>query len=230
MPVIGIDQVPRNLQRPSIWSDIGYGSGKNTRDLLMGVLLQQMGNVGQVPTSPTPQNPGTFNFPPGSQSPLEAAQIQQMGGVPTRGQPFLSKSTQMPGTGVSFTQPTRFGFRPDLSYLQREAELRKTTAELAGMPTEQAYKRAQTGQLEAQTAFDKYVVEQGLLPIYDANGVLKGYHQRNGGEPSPSPTPSPFGGIDEDADVILQLKKAALDPSNPNRAKIIQLLRESGEL
>ena len=130
MPVIGIDQVARELQRPSIWSDIGYGSGKNTRDLLMAILLQQAGNVGQVPTTPTPQNPGTFNFPPGSQSPLEAAQIQQMGGVPTRGQSFLSQSTTQPGTGVSFIQPTRFGMRPDVDYLQRQATLQRTQQDL----------------------------------------------------------------------------------------------------
>ena len=84
-----------------------------------------------MPTTPTASNPGTFNFPPGSQSPGEAAQIQQMGGVPTRGQPFLSKSTQQPGTsGVQFTYPTKFGIRPDVDYLQRQANLQKTQQDL----------------------------------------------------------------------------------------------------
>ena len=162
MPVIGIDQVPRNLQRPSFLSDVGYAQGSLARAVL-SALLGQAGarGVGQVPTTPTASNPGTFNFPPGSQSPLEAAQIQQLGGVPTR-QGFLSKATQNPApfgtTGPSFTPDTRFGIRPDLSYLQRQADLQKTQRDLDPNSPENLYKKAQAGYYDAY----RKLVEQGL--------------------------------------------------------------------
>ena len=155
MPVIGIDQVPRELVRPKWYSDLGYGYGnfqRETFDRLLSALLSQGmgGGFGQVPTTPTPQNPGTFNFPSGSQSPLEAAQIQQMGGVPTRGQPFLSKSTQVPGAGVTFTQPTRWGMLPNLERQQTQADIE--------------YKQAQTKSLTPEFQAEQQRRLLGLFP------------------------------------------------------------------
>lgn len=68
------------------------------------------GQIGPVANAiPTPSSPGTFNFPPGSQSPLEAAQIQQMGGVPTQ-QGVMAHATQQPGTaGIAYQPGTHLG-------------------------------------------------------------------------------------------------------------------------
>lgn len=133
MPVIGIDQVPRNIVRPKWYEDVGYAQGSLTRAIAEMLLKQQMGGgIGQVPTSPTPRNPGQLTFPSGATtqtSPLEMAQLQQMGGVPSRqgqitpfGQPSLG--------GVSYTQPTRLGMRPDVEYQIRQAQLQKAQQDL----------------------------------------------------------------------------------------------------
>lgn len=129
--VIGIDQVPREIVRPKWYSDLGYAQGALARAILVAMAGKGGGGgIGQVPTQPTPQNPGTFNFPPGSQSPIEAAQIRQMSGVPTQ-QGFLSRSTQMPSPGgVTYTQPTRLGIRPDLDYQTKQAQLQKAQQDL----------------------------------------------------------------------------------------------------
>ena len=126
MPVIGIDQVPRELQRPSILSDYGYGAGKNTRDALL-IALQAIlggggGGLGQVPTSPTPSNPGQLTFPSGAQtqtSPLEMAQIRQMGGVPTQ----QGGMTPLGPGGVTYQAPTRTGLLPNLERQKTQADI-----------------------------------------------------------------------------------------------------------
>ena len=131
MPVIGIDQVPREIVRPKWYSDRGYAEGS----LLRALLLQQMqqgGGFGQVPTTPTPQNPGTLTFPSGATtrtSPLEMQQLQARGGVPSRQGdivPFGQPSTG----GVSFTQPTKWGMRPDVGYQLEQAKLQKAQQDL----------------------------------------------------------------------------------------------------
>ena len=141
MPVIGIDQVPRNIARPSIWGDLGYMQGyqanKAVDALLAALLGGQGGGFGQVPTTPTPQRPGTLTFPSGATTPtssLEMAQLQQMGGVPSRqGEiaPFGQPGTGQPSTGgVQYTQPTRFGMRPDVDFQLRQAQLQKAQQDL----------------------------------------------------------------------------------------------------
>ena len=167
MPVIGIDQVPRNIVRPKWYEDYGYGQGKIVHDLLLAALTGQMGGgVGQIPPAPTPQNPGTFNFPPGSQSPGEAAQIRQMGGVPTNAG-VLARSTQLPGTGgVSFTQPTRFGMRPDLDYQMRQTQLQKAQQDLDPNSISNQHLKAITDSLnqpKPQGGFDVQQIEDDAM-------------------------------------------------------------------
>lgn len=131
MPVIGIDQVPREIVRPKWYSDRGYAEGS----LLRALLLQQMqqgGGFGQVPTTPTPQNPGTLTFPSGATtrtSPLEMQQLQARGGVPSRQGDIIPFGQPATG-GVSFTQPTRLGIKPDLDYQMRQAQLQKAQQDL----------------------------------------------------------------------------------------------------
>src|SRR3990167_7354200 len=163
--VIGINQVPPNVPRPSIWSDIGYGSWKNTRDLLLAILSGGTYRPGQVSTSPTARNPGTFNFPPGSQSPGEAAQIQQLGGVPTRGQPFLSQATQTPGGGVSYTQPTRLGFKPDLDYLLNQMKVQQASQEMANAPLEKQKLELANQTATQQIKINEDVIKGDLIPV-----------------------------------------------------------------
>jgi len=133
MPVIGIDQVPREIVRPKWYEDTSYASGKLLHDILLAAISGGGGGgIGQVPTAPTPSNPGQLTFPSGATtrtSPLEMAQLQQMGGVPSRqGQitPFGQPSTG----GVSYTQPTRLGMRPDLDYQTKQAQLQKAQQDL----------------------------------------------------------------------------------------------------
>src|SRR3990167_215169 len=164
MPVIGIDQVPREIVHPSIWGDAGYAGGSLLRALLLQQ-LQQHGGVGQVPTSPTSQNPGTFNFPPGSQSPIEQAQIQQLGGVPTRGQPFLSRASQTPGSGVSFTQPTRLGFKPDLNYLLNQMKVQQASREMANAPLENQKLELANQTAKQQIQINEDVIKGELIPV-----------------------------------------------------------------
>lgn len=131
MPTIGIDQVPREIVRPKWYSDLGYGGGALARAILLQQ-LQSGGGIGQVPTSPTPGNPGQLTFPFGATtqtSPLEMAQLQQIGGVPSRqgqitpfGQPSLG--------GVSYTQPTRLGILPNLERQKTQAEIEKLQGDI----------------------------------------------------------------------------------------------------
>lgn len=146
MPVIGIDQVPRELQRPSFLSDLGYGQGSLERAILLALVSQ--GRLGQVPTPPTPQRPGTLTFPSGAStptSPLEMAQIQQRGGVPTQ-----QGITPLQPGGVTYQQPTRLGILPNLERQQTEADI--------------AYKRAQTQSLSPEFQAELLRRYQGLPP------------------------------------------------------------------
>ena len=130
MPVIGIDQVPRNLQRPSFWSDLGYGAGSLQRAILLALVGGGAGGrIGQVPTQPTPKNPGQLTFPSGATtrtSPLEMAQIQQMGGVPTQ-----QGITPLQPGGVTYQQPTRWGMLPNLERPKSQAEIEKLQQDIA---------------------------------------------------------------------------------------------------
>src|SRR3990167_371025 len=139
MPTIGIDQVQREIVRPKWYSDLGYGVGnyqRETADAIRDAILAAMTGgaykSGQVPTTPTPSNPSQLTFPSGATtrtSPLEMEQLQQMGGVPSRqGQivPFGQPNTG----GVSYTQPTRLGMRPDLDYQTKQAQLQKAQQDL----------------------------------------------------------------------------------------------------
>ena len=166
MPVIGIDQVPANVPRPTGWDWFGQAVGQNQRALL-DVLIAALGGksgsgIGQVPTQPTPQNPGQLTFPSGAStptSPLEMAQIRQMGGVPVRNDgrfAFNPSGAQGPGGGntlfadtlrsfpnlagdilplgkggVEYTQPTRWGMLPNLERQKTQAEIDKLQGDIA---------------------------------------------------------------------------------------------------
>lgn len=199
MPVIGIDQVPRELVRPKWYSDLGYGYGnfqRETFDRLLSALLSQGmgGGFGQVPTTPTPQNPGTLTFPSGATtrtSPLELAQIQQMGGVPSRQGdivPFGSPSTG----GVSYAPPTRLGIRPDVDYQIRQAQLQKA--------------------------------QQDLDPNSPVNQYMRSLTAAN--QPAPQP-PTGEGGFAESLRSLRQAAEGG-DAASEQRLKLIlRLLRES---
>lgn len=131
--VIGINQVPPNDPRRTTGDYFGQLYGGTNRILLDAVLAAITGGAyrpGQVPTSISQRNPGTFNFPPGSQSPLEAQQIQQLGGVPTNAG-VMARSTQIPsGAGVTYSPPTKLGLQPDFSKVLEQLKIQEAQRSL----------------------------------------------------------------------------------------------------
>ena len=172
MPVIGIDQVPRNIVRPKWYEDYGYAQGADVgrvRDLLLAALLKNAGGFGQVPTSgtyqstgmPRPQTGGMY----GTQGPLtqqgtftspQSFPINPQGRVASGPQSGLTlqdlvQQQMVPQSAVNWQQPTRWGIRPDLDYPTKQADI--------------AYKQAQTKSLTPEFQADQYRRMMGLSPI-----------------------------------------------------------------
>ena len=144
MPTIGIDQVPREIVRPKWYEDYGYMQGALARAVLQAMMGQVGSRIGQVPTTPTSQNPGTFNFPPGSQSPMEAQQISQLGGVPTNAG-VMARSTQQPGgAGVTYSPPTKLGLQPDFSKVLEQLKIQEAQQNIGLIRDNAAYLRGIT--------------------------------------------------------------------------------------
>jgi len=120
MPIVNPTTLPQGIADTRAYDTTRAIVDPITQALLMALAN---GRFGQVPTSPTSQQPGTFNFPPGSQSPLEAAQIRQMGGVPTNAG-VLARSTTIPRPGgVEYQPPTRLGLLPNLQRQSTQADI-----------------------------------------------------------------------------------------------------------
>ena len=158
MPVI---QSPVTmLNEPTGLNAFGQGF-KPYQDLLLQALLS--GQFNRIPLPSSAQTPGTFNFPQGSQSPGEAAQIRQLGGVPTmQGYP-VPATFQGRGSSVKFHPPTVSPMQ--LQQMTNLATLQKSQAEIAALPQEQALKKAQTRKAEAEAG----LYEQGGVPLYTVN-------------------------------------------------------------
>src|SRR3990172_670370 len=93
------------------YNDLGYIQGRTADKLVDATLAYLTGGAsgfGKQSMSASSKNPGTFNFPQGSSSPLEQEQIRNMGGVPTR-QGFMSKASYGGQGDVSFKPDERFG-------------------------------------------------------------------------------------------------------------------------
>ena len=127
--------LPGGIPQNRWYNDIGQIQGHGA-DLLMRALLASLtggaggGGLGRVPAPITAQNPGTFNFPQGSSSPLEQEQIHRLGGVPTQ-QGVMARSTQDAGPGgVTYAPPTRFGFKPNLMYQLNQLKLQEAQQSL----------------------------------------------------------------------------------------------------
>ena len=170
--VIGINQVPANIPRPRWYDYAGqlYGTqGRQITDALLAALTGGMykGQIGQVPTTPTPQRPGTLTFPSGATtptSPQELAQIQAVGGVPSRGGemvPFGQPSTG----GVSYTQPTRLGFKPDLDYLLNQMKVQQASQEMANAPLEKQKLELANQTATQQIKINEDVIKGDLIPV-----------------------------------------------------------------
>lgn len=106
MPTIGINQVPPNIPRPTIWGDLGYAGGHVANQILMAYLTGGMstGNGALAPKNiPNPQygqtgSPGASfqldNSNPYANSPLVQAQYnqlsqQQIAGIPQQQPGFM---------------------------------------------------------------------------------------------------------------------------------------------
>lgn len=114
--VIGINQVPANIPRPTFWDyygQFGGTAGRQVTDALLAVMTG--GAYGGVQTVPSPSNPGQLTFPSGATtptSPQELFQLQAMGGVPSRQGDIIPFGNPATG-GVQYTTPTRFGRLPN---------------------------------------------------------------------------------------------------------------------
>ena len=163
--VIGINKVPQGIQKlPGFRANLGqmYGTQyAKLEDALLALLTKgaYQGGIGQVPTSPTPTNPGQLTFPSGATTqtnPLEMAQLQQMGGVPTRqgGVGPTQQMTPLQTGGATYQQPTRWGMLPNLDRQSTEADI--------------AYKQAQTQSMTPEFQANLLRRVQGLPPIGEA--------------------------------------------------------------
>lgn len=131
MPIVYPQPSPQKKWYESAGELQGTMSRQVTDALIQALMAQMGGGMGQMPTVPTAKNPGTFNFPPGSSSPGEQAQIQQMGGVPTNSG-FLAKSSTNPTVGnlppsVSYQPPTQ---AVNLNQLIKQTQLQKAQQDL----------------------------------------------------------------------------------------------------
>lgn len=170
--VIGINQVPPNIPRSTFWDYTGQLGGSIADKILQAYLASQGGGGNMFGpktsvTQPTQQYPGTFNFPPGSQSPGEAQQIAAMGGVPTQqGGQTLSRATQQPGTGVTF-RPDQVNTQKlinDLKIQQMQSELQSAPYDLQAKQAEIAYKKSQAASMTPEFQANLLRQFQGLAP------------------------------------------------------------------
>lgn len=166
--VIGINEVPRNIVRPKWYEDYGYGQGALARAILLAIAGGGGGGgIGQVPTTPTPSRPGTLTFPSGATtptSPQELTQLQALGGVPSRQGTIVPFGQPQTG-GVSYTQPTRIGFRPDLTYQTNQLAIQKAQRELDPNSPENVLKTQTASLYKAYADQVRGVEGQGQSPF-----------------------------------------------------------------
>ena len=167
MPVIGIDQVPRDIVRPKWYEDLGYAFGSLGRAIL---LANMGGGVGKVPTSGTYQSPG---MPPsaGVQGPLtqqgaftspQTFSMNPQGRVASgsyAGNTLSQLADQgiVPRSAVNWQQPTTLGMLPNLERQSTQADI--------------AYKQAQTQSLTPEFQADLLRRYQGLAPTDQGKGA-----------------------------------------------------------
>ena len=150
--VLDSHTLPQGYPRNRWYNDLGSITGAVAK-LLMAKWLGGDFQRTQSPASVTPQTPGTLSFPSGAStptSPLEMAQIQQMGGVPTtRGdiEPLSSGGS----VGATYNPPMKWEtvqkIINDLNVQQAQADLQKQQQALDPNSVENKYRQAYTGYL-----------------------------------------------------------------------------------
>ena len=156
--VIGINQVPYGLPaQPGFRANLGNLSGTVSRQVTDALLAAL--TLGQYQGQPTPGNPGTMTFPSGMStptSPMEQAQIHQMGGVPTRNG-GVGPTQQMTPTGqggVTYQPPMTMGIKPTMDWQLKQAQLQKAQQDLDPNSPMNQYLRALTSQAHPSPSGD----------------------------------------------------------------------------
>ena len=141
MPVINPSVLPaRQPNAPGWWETFGTTGLNTATDLLLKAIFSSQ--LGQVPTGT-----GTLQLPgggaatpgPGLQSQLTAGQLPQL----------IQQGQFQPGT--TYQPQTRIGFKPNVDYLSKQADI--------------AYKQAQTKSLTPEFQADQYRRLLGLPPL-----------------------------------------------------------------
>lgn len=130
--------------QPTNWDYAGEAGGGLTAALIKALLA---GQIGGVPTLPTPSNPGRMTVPVGGSVPISPAEQiapgQANAGVSL---PEFLRSGSAP-QGVTYQPPTRLGIRPDLSRQLQQLQLQQAQQQLSSGPAKNA---AEIAKLQAE--------------------------------------------------------------------------------